>query len=198
MTTGIISGVNRTLPSRMQHRSMKALIQTDAAMNPGNSGGPLLDGGARMIGMNVAIATGEARQNSGVGFAIPINRIKRQVRELIEFGKVTRGEIGIVHALPVDEGILVALLAKGGPAEEAGLRPIRVIRERRQRGIYVYERQRYDVEHADIITAIDGQPVHSHSELIDATESKKPGETVVLTILRDGRRRTLEVTLGAS
>jgi S1-C subfamily serine protease len=198
MTTGIISGLNRTLPSRTQYRSMKALIQTDAAMNPGNSGGPLLDSGARMIGMNVAIATGEARQNSGVGFAIPINRIKRQVRDLIEYGKVTRGDIGITHVMQVDDGIMIGRLADGGPAEEAGLRPIRIVRERRQRGPYVYERNRLDVEHADIITHIDGKPVQSTSDFIDAIESRKPSESVTLSILRDGRRYKVDVTLGAS
>jgi S1-C subfamily serine protease len=198
MTTGIISGLNRTLPSRDDElRTMKALIQTDAAMNPGNSGGPLLDSSARMIGMNVAIATGRARQNSGVGFAIPVNRIKRQVQELIEYGKVTRGDIGITEVMIVDEGIIPAHLVQGGPAEEAGLRPIRIIREQRRRGIYVYERDRYDIEHADIITAIDGEPVRSASEFVDAIESRKPGETISLSIIRDSRPRTIEVTLGA-
>ena len=199
MTTGIISGVNRTLPSRDDDlRTMKALIQTDAAMNPGNSGGPLLDSGARMIGMNVAIATGRARQNSGVGFAIPVNRIKRQVLELIEYGRVTRGDIGITEVMIVDEGIIPAFLVKGGPAEEAGLQPIRIVRERLQRGYRTYVRERYDVEHADVITAIDGERIHSASEFVDAIESRRPGETVSLSILREGRPLTLKVTLGAS
>jgi S1-C subfamily serine protease len=199
MTTGIISGLNRTLPSRDDElRTMKALIQTDAAMNPGNSGGPLLDSSARMIGMNVAIATGRARQNSGVGFAIPVNRIKRQVQELIEYGRVTRGDIGITQVMIADEGIIAADLVKDGPAEEAGLRPMRIVRERLQRGYRTYVRERYDVEHADIITAIDGEPVHSASEFVDAIESRKPGESVTLSIFREGRARTLEVTLGAS
>lgn len=199
MTTGIVSGLNRTLPSRGDElRTMKALIQTDAAMNPGNSGGPLLDSSARMIGMNVAIATGRARQNSGVGFAIPVNRIKRQVLELIEYGKVTRGDIGITDVMIVDEGIIPAHLVEGGPAEEAGLRPIRIVRERLQRGYRTFVRERYDVEHADIITAVAGEPVRSASEFVDAIESRKPGETVTLSILRDGRPRQVEVTLGAS
>jgi S1-C subfamily serine protease len=198
MTTGIISGLNRTLPSREELRTMKALIQTDAAMNPGNSGGPLLDSTARMIGMNVAIATGRARQNSGVGFAIPVNRIKRQVLELIEHGKVTRGDIGITDVMIVDEGIIPAFLVKGGPAEEAGLRPIRIVREQFRYGRRIYERERYDVENADIITAIDGHRIQSASEFVDAIESRRPGETVTLSILRDGRLRKIDVTLGAS
>jgi S1-C subfamily serine protease len=84
LTTGIISNLNRTLPSRTG-REMKSIIQTDAAMNPGNSGGPLLDTSGRMIGMNVAIAT-KSGQNAGVGFAIPINRIRQIVPQLIEHG----------------------------------------------------------------------------------------------------------------
>jgi S1-C subfamily serine protease len=87
LTTGIISNLNRTLPSRTG-REMKSIIQTDAAMNPGNSGGPLLDTGGRMVGMNVAIAT-KTGQNAGLGFAIPINRIRQIVPQLVEHGKVS-------------------------------------------------------------------------------------------------------------
>lgn len=198
MSTGIISGLNRTLPSRTEYRTMKALIQTDAAMNPGNSGGPLLNSRGQMIGMSLAIAMADARQNSGVGFAIPINRIRRHVRELIEHGRVTRGDIGVTAVMPVDEGIMVGKLAPGGPAERAGLRPIRVVRERRRQGPFIYETKQYDIEHADVITAIDGEPVASTSDFVDAIESRKPGETVTLTVLRDGRVKKIEVTLRAS
>jgi len=198
MTTGIISGLNRTLPSRTKYRNMKALIQTDAAMNPGNSGGPLLDSNAQMIGMNVAIAMSDARQNSGVGFAIPVNRIKRDVKELIKYGKVTRGDIGIVTVKPVPSGLMVGKLAKGGPAERAGLQPIRVVVHERQQGFYIQRYRTYDVENADIITAIDGEPVRSASEFVDAIESREPGETVTLSIIRGGRRMKVDVTLGES
>ena len=102
MTTGIISSLNRNLPSRVPGREMKALIQTDAAMNPGNSGGPLLNSNAEMIGMCVAIAS-RTGQNSGVGFAIPINRIRSILPDLMTHGHVVRAEC-------VDEGIGFAVI----------------------------------------------------------------------------------------
>ena len=105
LTTGIISNLNRTLPSRTG-REMKSIIQTDAAMNPGNSGGPLLDTSGRMIGMNVAIAT-KTGQSAGVGFAIPINRIRQIVPQLIEHGKVVRADIGIIAVNEMDQGLQI-------------------------------------------------------------------------------------------
>ena len=116
LTTGIISNLNRTLPSKTG-RDMKSIIQTDAAMNPGNSGGPLLDTGGRMIGMNVAIAT-KTGQNAGLGFAIPINRIRQIVPQLIEHGKVTRADSGIVAVKEIDHGLQIVEVNKGGPAEK--------------------------------------------------------------------------------
>ncbi|MEM6330392.1 MAG: trypsin-like peptidase domain-containing protein, partial [Planctomycetota bacterium] len=95
LTIGIISSLNRSVPSRAAGRAMTGMIQTDAAMNPGNSGGPLLNGAAEMIGMNVAIAS-KIGQNSGVGFAIPVSRVRRFLPELIEHGKVIRAYHGIV------------------------------------------------------------------------------------------------------
>ncbi|HMP05262.1 MAG TPA: trypsin-like peptidase domain-containing protein, partial [Lacipirellulaceae bacterium] len=93
MTTGIISSLNRNLPSRVPGRQMESLIQTDAAMNPGNSGGPLLNSDGQMIGMCVAIAS-RTGQNSGIGFAIPLNRTRSILPDLIEHGHVVRADIG--------------------------------------------------------------------------------------------------------
>ena len=104
MTTGIVSSLNRNLPSRVDGRQMKSLIQTDAAMNPGNSGGPLLDGNARMVGMCVAIAS-RTGQNTGIGFAIPIDRIKSIVPELIANGRIVRADIGIINVMETKDGL---------------------------------------------------------------------------------------------
>ena len=120
MTTGIISSLNRDLPSRVEGRLMQALIQTDAAMNPGNSGGPLLDSNARMIGMCVAIAS-RTGQNTGIGFAIPIDRIKSILPELINHGHVVRADIGISHVMETEMGLVIARITPDGPAAKAGL-----------------------------------------------------------------------------
>ncbi len=123
LTTGIISSLNRTLPSR-DDRRIKAIIQIDAALNRGNSGGPLLDSRAELIGMNTAIASSTG-ENTGVGFAIPVSTIQRVVPQLMRNGQVTRPESGII-TVQTDRGLLVARLVPGGPGERAGLRAIRL------------------------------------------------------------------------
>ena len=120
MTTGIVSNLNRTLPSRVEGREMQSIIQTDAALNPGNSGGPLIDTSGRMIGMNVAIAT-KSGQNAGLGFAIPVSRIVRFIPELIAKGKIIRPDLGIVNVMETDKGLQIVRINPGGPAERAGL-----------------------------------------------------------------------------
>jgi S1-C subfamily serine protease len=192
LTTGIISNLNRTLPSR-SGRDMKSIIQTDAAMNPGNSGGPLLDTSGRMIGMNVAIAT-KTGQNAGLGFAIPVNRIRQIVPQLIERGKVVRADIGIVLVKQMDKGLQIVQLNKGGPAEVAGLQGWKTVRQRY--GPLVAERQ--DSSAADMVIAIDGQAVQTAAAFLDKIEEHQPGERVVLTIIRQGRQMQVPVTLGAS
>jgi S1-C subfamily serine protease len=196
LTTGIISNLNRTLPSR-NGRDMKSIIQTDAAMNPGNSGGPLLDTGGRMIGMNVAIAT-KTGQSAGLGFAIPINRIRQIVPQLIERGKVVRADIGIVAVKEMDKGLQIVEVNKGGPSEKAGLQGWKSVRKRVSHGPLAYDVERLDPSSADIIVAIDGQPVESASAFVDKMDDHHPGERVVLTILRQGRQMQVPVTLGAS
>jgi len=196
LTTGIISNLNRTLPSRSGHE-MKSIIQTDAAMNPGNSGGPLLDTSGRLIGMNVAIAT-KTGQSAGLGFAIPVNRIRQVVPQLIEHGKVVRADIGIVRVKEMDKGLQIVDLNKGGPAEKAGLQGWKAVRKRVNRGPLTYDVERYDPSTADIIVAIDGQPVESAATFVDKMDDHQPGERVMLTILRQGRQMQVPVTLGAS
>lgn len=197
LTTGIISSLNRTLPSRVKGRDMQSIIQTDAALNPGNSGGPLLDTGGRMIGMNVAIATSSG-SNAGVGFAIPINRIRRFVPELIEHGKITRPDIGIVFVLETDEGLQIVQTNEGGPAEQAGLRGWRIERRKVRRGPLVYTAEREDRSAADYILAVDGEEVHDGNAFLDKIDEHRPGDKVVLTILRNGQKFRVPVTLGES
>ncbi|HEY5315420.1 MAG TPA: trypsin-like peptidase domain-containing protein [Pirellulales bacterium] len=196
LTTGIISSLNRSLPSR-NGRTMKSIIQIDAAINPGNSGGPLLDSHSRLIGMNTAIAS-RTGQNTGVGFAIPVTSIARVVPQLIEKGRVVRPEIGIARVYQTERGLLIATLTPGGPAEAAGLRGPRMVRERRRQGPFVYESQSLDRTAADMIVAVDGQKIVSADEFLSAIESKRPGEEVALTVVRDGRETLVRVRLGES
>jgi len=196
LTTGIISNLNRTLPSR-NGREMKSIIQTDAAMNPGNSGGPLLDTGGRMIGMNVAIAT-KTGQNAGLGFAIPVNRIRQVVTQLIEHGKVIRADIGIVAVRELDTGLQIVQTNRGGPADKAGLRGWKTVRRKVTRGPLVYDVERQDPSEADTIVAVDNEPVDSASAFVDKLEEHRPGDRIELTVLRDGQQMQVPVILGAT
>jgi S1-C subfamily serine protease len=195
LTTGIISSLNRNLPSRVPNREMRALIQTDAAMNPGNSGGPLLNTQGQMIGMCVAIAT-KTGQNAGVGFAIPIDRIKQFVPELIQNGRVVRANIGIIEVVETEGGLVVRRLAPGGAAELAGVQGYRKIVQRRRQGGVTYETVTIDRSEADRIVAVDGEPMRSGVQFLDKLTEYRPGEVVVLTVLRGGQQLEIPVTLG--
>ncbi|MFV2065552.1 MAG: S1C family serine protease [Pirellulales bacterium] len=195
-TTGIISSLNRTLPSRNPRRIIKSIIQVDAAMNPGNSGGPLLNTRAQMIGMNTAIAS-KTGENTGVGFAVPVERIKRVVPELIRFGHVNRPETGINSVFLTDQGLLIRTLTPGGPAEKAGLRGVQVTTRRERQGLMIVERRRVDPSTADLITQVDGQKIDTLDDFLSLVEAKKPGETVVLTIIRDDRLMKVPLRLAA-
>lgn len=195
ITTGIISALNRTLPSRIQGRELKSIIQTDAALNPGNSGGPLLDTSGRLIGMNVAIAT-KSGQNAGLGFAIPINRIARFVPELIAKGKISRPDIGIIAVMETDKGLQVVGTNEGGPAARAGLRGWRVVRQKVRQGPIVRTVERPDREYADLIVAVDGEQVTTGNALIEAIEAHSPGDQIELTILRGGQPLKVAIVLG--
>jgi S1-C subfamily serine protease len=195
LTTGIISSLNRNAPGAASRRALESLIQTDAAMNPGNSGGPLLDTNAHLIGMNIAIAS-KTGQSAGVGFAIPANRIRRIVPELIEHGKVIRPDHGIVSVMPTQFGLKIVKLIPGGPAEKAELRGFRIRRERRVEGSIIYQREYIDRAYADTIVGVNGTPTRTHNEFLDVIEKYKPGDTVNFTIIREGREMTVPVTLG--
>lgn len=195
LTTGIISSLNRSLPTK-SGRTIKSIIQTDAAINPGNSGGPLLDSGSRLIGMNTAIAS-RTGQSSGVGFAIPVSTLGRIVPQLIRQGKVIRPDAGISRVYQTDKGLLVAALAPDGPAERAGMRGFRVIRERRRQGPFVAEFERVDRSGADLIVAVSGEAVRTADDFLSAIESRNPGDQVLIAVEREGHKLELPVVLDA-
>ncbi len=187
LTTGIISSLDRSLPSRRGRRDIKSIIQIDAAVNPGNSGGPLLDTHARLIGMNTAIAS-KTGENTGVGFAIPVNTIARVVPQLIQNGRVRRPETGIARVYQTERGLLVLNLIRGGPAECAGLQVPRIKKEQKRQGPFVVEYQTPDLAAADMIVGVDGRPTKTVDEFLDAVEAKQPGDQAVLTVIRAGQR----------
>jgi S1-C subfamily serine protease len=193
LSTGIISSLNRSLPAR-NHRVIKSVIQIDAAINPGSSGGPLLDSRGRLIGMNTAIATASG-QSAGVGFAIPVANIARVVPQLLERGKVIRPDVGITRVQETEHGLLVATMTPGGPAEQAGLRGFRIVKQRRARGPFSYEYNTIDRAAADLIVAVDGEKVTSAGEFLSLVEAKQPGQEVVITVIRGGREVNVPVRL---
>ena len=197
LTTGIISSLNRSIPSRSNRRVMKSIIQIDAAMNPGNSGGPLLNTSGQVIGMNTAIAS-KTGQNTGVGFAIPANRIKRVVPELILHGRITRPDAGISRVMQTEKGLLIASVIPGSPADTAGLRGFRIVRRQQRQGLFVYESQSIDRSTADLMIAIDGQPIRTVDEFLTYVEDKKPGDTIRIKVIRSGKETEIPLKLGAA
>ncbi len=197
MTVGIVSAVGRSIPSMTSFQIPEA-IQTDAAINPGNSGGPLLDTQGRVIGVNAQIRS-LVRANSGVGFAIPVNLVKRVVPALIERGRYEHPWLGIsgqtitplmaqALELPVERGILIAEVIAGSPAKQAGLRPGARTKMYKGRPVSVG---------GDIIVQIDDRPLNNFDDLlIYLTRYTSPGQEVILTVIRDGERVEVPVILG--
>jgi len=194
LSTGIISGLDRQLPSKRGRRLMKSIIQTDAAINPGNSGGPLLNSHARMIGMNTAIAS-RTGESAGVSFAIPVNTIARVVPQLIQNGHVRRPDTGIMRVRETNRGLLIYSLVPGGAAERAGLQGAKIERTQKRQGPIVYYEQRINIAAADLIVAVDEKPILSADSFLDAIEAKQPGEQVVLTVIRAGQTIQVPLTL---
>jgi S1-C subfamily serine protease len=196
LTVGIISSLNRTLMSPNQ-RTIKSIIQIDAALNRGNSGGPLLNTKSELVGMNTAIAS-RTGEDSGIGFSIPVNTIKRVVPQLIEKGHVTRPDLGIARIYQTDDGLLIAATTPDGPADQAGLQGFRLIREQSRRGPYIVERTRIDQRQADLIIGIDGKRVKTVDDLLSLAEQKQPGDRVLVSVIRDRQQVDVEVVLGVS
>jgi serine protease Do len=179
VTTGVVSALGRSVPSKEAGRTFTDFIQTDASINPGNSGGPLLNIEGKVIGINTAIYA----QAQGIGFAIPVDRAKKVIQDLLRYGQVHSAWIGAVTATLTPEeakrlgirttrGALVARVFSGSPAQTAGLKP------------------------GDIITSVDGRPVDSRESFSTLTATAAAGQAVALAISRDGSPRTLQVRTG--
>jgi serine protease Do/serine protease DegQ len=186
VTMGIISATGRRVGilDNRQTAGYEDFVQTDAAINQGNSGGALIDAQGRLVGINTAILSG-AGGNIGIGFAIPINMASSILTSLVETGSVQRGLLGvggddlkpdIAEALGLkrdQRGVIVTNLTKDGPADKAGLR------------------------RSDVIVALDGRPVTTFFELRNLVAARAPGSVVELRLVRDGKESTLKVTLGS-
>ena len=169
LTTGIVSGLGREVRSP-SGKPISNVIQTDAAINPGNSGGVLLDSKGRLIGMNTAIfTTGNGGGSSGVGFAVPVDTLKRDVPLLIRDGVVSRPVIGIRY-VATDQGILIFEVPPGSRAEAAGLR-----------GTY---RDSSGIHLGDILIKVDEDVVGSEDDLYKYLEGRKSGDAVEVTVVR--------------
>lgn len=199
VTAGIVSALQRAVRAPNGY-TIDEVIQTDAAINQGNSGGPLLDSSGRVIGVNSQIETaGDGSSgNVGIGFAVPSNTVKTVVADLIADGRVDRAYLGVSlqeidvelassFGLPASAGVLVQTVQPGSPAAGAG---IRAGSEQRVVGGVTY------VLGGDLIVGVDGQPVATVSELRAGLAAHAPGDTVELELYRDGAKRTVTVELG--
>jgi S1-C subfamily serine protease len=182
LTTGIVSALERRLPTS-RGREVRGVIQTDAAINPGNSGGPLLDSSGRLIGVNSAIYS-ESGTSAGIGFAIPVDLVKRVVPQIIKTGRAPRPGIGIAAAderiasqLGV-QGVMVLGVARGSPAQKAGIQP--------------WDLQRRRV--GDVIVALDGKPVATLSDFAAMLDDIGIGKQVALTVRRGDDEREVKAT----
>ena len=194
LTVGVVSSLGRTMRAS-NGRLMRGIIQTDAAINPGNSGGPLLDSSGRLIGVNTAIFS-TVEGSIGIGFAIPVDTVKRVLPQLLTKGYVTRPWLGISGQSIDDEdaaslglssgGVLVADVFRESPAEKAGLKG--ALRNVRLGNIIV-------AEGGDLITAVDGKKVKSMDDLNDIIEDYEAGRTVTLRLLRGNKTVFVKVRL---
>lgn len=181
VTAGIISARGRDINIIKTADAMEAFIQTDAAVNPGNSGGALVNIDGELLGINTAIAT-RTGYYTGYSFAIPSNMVRRIAEDIISYGYYQRGKMGLSVVeldgglaqelgLPVSQGLVVEQLEEGGAAEMAGLKPF------------------------DVIVEVNGYPVKSAPELLEHTGQVKPGEVVQMNVLREGNYRRMSVRM---
>ena len=198
VTSGIVSALQRQIQAPNGF-SINHVIQTDAAINPGNSGGPLINAEGEVIGINSQIATGGGGNgNVGIGFAIPIDTVRAEIHQLETNGEVEHAFLGIEGGsvtpelakalnLPVEEGVIVQSVVKGGPADEAGL----------EGGHTSATINGAEVKlGGDVITEVDGKKVTTMEDLIEELQEKKPGDEIELTVYHDGQEKTAHVTLG--
>jgi S1-C subfamily serine protease len=197
LTTGVVSSLGRTVQIS-DNTFIDEAIQTDAAINRGNSGGPLLNTRGEVIGINSAIYTTAGTAAAGIGFAIPINTARRVANDLITQGRVRRATLGVEGRgiwpglaaalnIPVEHGILIERVTSGGPAARAGIRGgTRTI---------LAGLQQLTIG-GDVLIAIDGKEVTSPADLNLLLNRDSPGDTVALTIVRDGKKMDVRVKLG--
>lgn len=178
VTTGVISALSRAIPGG--GTSLRDLVQTDADINPGNSGGPLLDSCGRVIGVNTALVGGSSA--GGLGFAVPINTVRRAVNDVVSKGRIVVPWIGIgysevtpelarAYGLSVQYGLIVGSVTSGSPAARA------------------------DIRRGDIIISMNGKKLEDAGDLQEFIRNAQVGEKLILTVLRDGRRADKTVTL---
>ena len=174
VTQGIISALDRTL----EGHPGEGFIQTDAAINPGNSGGPLVNIKGEVVGINTAIIAGA----QGLGFAVPINQAKWIMNEILKYGKVRRGKLGVViqpltpelaKHFGIDYGVIITEVQENSPASKAGIKS------------------------GDIIVAVNGKKVEKPNDLQKYIMRNPPGTTVLITVIRDGKRKNIKVKLGS-
>ena len=181
VTAGIVSAKARNINILRDQSAIESFIQTDAAVNPGNSGGALVDLNGNLIGINTAIAS-PTGSYSGYSFAVPVSIVRKVMEDLLQYGTVQRGYLGVIirsldanlareHQLDITEGVYVDSLVANSAAELAGLRK------------------------GDVITSVDGNPVRQSSELIAAVGTRRPGDKVTIDLLREGKARSFTVTL---
>jgi S1-C subfamily serine protease len=187
LTTGVISGLGREIKS-VTGRPITDVIQTDASINPGNSGGPLLDSSGRLIGINTAIYS-PSGASVGIGFAVPVDTINAIVPQLIQHGKITRPGLGIATLNDIVaqqngiDGVAILHVSPDGAADHAGL----VGTKRLGGGVAL----------GDVIVAVSDTPIHRMNDLYKALDAHKVGDTVEVTVVNQGEKRTVKVTLQA-
>ncbi|WP_296332549.1 trypsin-like peptidase domain-containing protein [uncultured Treponema sp.] len=199
MTTGIISGLGRPI-QESSNVIIRNMIQTDAAINPGNSGGPLLDAKGKMVGINTMIISNSG-SSAGVGFAVPVSTARRVVDDLIKYRKVNRGILKIrpvqmtssiarYAGLSINYGILVSEVEEGSSAAASGIlggtEPVQFGSRFNPTTIYLG---------GDIITGLDNISVRTYADYTSALESKRPGDSVTVTVFRNGEFKKLKVKL---